>query len=380
MKEIKLSATRVNSFLECKLKYWMNYHDHLPKMVNPSFKLGLAVHESLEFAGKIWKKKEEFDSKDRKEIMEIYNEVSVREGIDDLSLHKKGIELVTKRLDDFMIGKKIVSLEWKFGMFGNEDIITRDGVALIGAIDRVEEIDQDTLLIVDYKTSSTAPTGDQLKNDLQLSIYDLVASLKWPDKRIILCLDLLKHEPVYSYRNEEEREEFSNYLKTVYDAMCGFTKRDAKPSLNIFCPWCSYNGFCGAYRKVCDKTNYTFEAIEKYKDVDLVNEWQKTRNSKKILEMRERELSMLIIEKIRRTGSNLCGESEEIYVRQNSRTSYDLKAVCELVPEKDFMKMIKLNNASVKKYINSRAAIRDGIKTESNFTSPFLATRKMRKK
>lgn len=382
-KEIKLSATRVSTFLECKQKYWFNYMDHLPKTTNPAFRLGLAVHETLEFAGKIWKKKEKFDPEDRKKIRDVYNEASVREGIDDLTLHKEGIELVNRRLDSFALGKKLVSLEWKFGMFGNEDIMTRDGVLLIGAIDKVEEIDQDTLLIIDYKTSSTAPTGDQLKNDLQLSIYDLVASLKWPEyERVILCLDLLKHNPVYTYRTEEEREEFSDYLKTVHDSMCGLTKRDAKPSLNIFCPWCSFNNYCNAYRKAYEKTNYTFEAIEGYEDSDLVSEWQKMRNTKKIIEARERELAMLVIEKIRRTGSNLVGKEEEIYIRQNSRKTYNSDVVHDLVPEKAFLKMVKLNNRAVEKYISNRPAIKDKVmdKTEINYTSPFLATKKLKKK
>jgi len=40
------------------------------------------------------------------------------------------------------------------------------------------------------------------------------------------------------------------------------------------------------------------------------------------------------------------------------------------------MKMIKLNTASVRKYINSRVALRDKIKTELNYTSPFLPPKK----
>jgi CRISPR/Cas system-associated exonuclease Cas4 (RecB family) len=51
-KKIKLSATRVSSFLSCKQKYWFSYHERLPKVANPSFKLGTAVHETLELLAK----------------------------------------------------------------------------------------------------------------------------------------------------------------------------------------------------------------------------------------------------------------------------------------------------------------------------------------
>ena len=54
-KIVKLSATRINTFLQCKLRYWYTYEEHLEKLANPSFKLGLACHDTLEKAGRIWK-------------------------------------------------------------------------------------------------------------------------------------------------------------------------------------------------------------------------------------------------------------------------------------------------------------------------------------
>jgi ATP-dependent helicase/DNAse subunit B len=71
-KQIKLSATRINTFLSCKQKYWFSYIEHLPKVANPAFKLGTACHEALEFAGIIWKEKGKFSKIDTKKIMEKY--------------------------------------------------------------------------------------------------------------------------------------------------------------------------------------------------------------------------------------------------------------------------------------------------------------------
>ena len=53
-KKIKLSATRINSYLQCKQRYWFNYVDKIEKLPNPVFALGLACHETLETAGKLW--------------------------------------------------------------------------------------------------------------------------------------------------------------------------------------------------------------------------------------------------------------------------------------------------------------------------------------
>ena len=69
-KIIKLSATRIDAFLKCKLKYWFNYVDHFPRVPSPAFKLGTAAHESLEFAGQIWKEKGKFTKTDKKKIID----------------------------------------------------------------------------------------------------------------------------------------------------------------------------------------------------------------------------------------------------------------------------------------------------------------------
>lgn len=382
-REIKLSATRISMFLDCKLKYWLNYHDNIPKMDNPAFKLGIACHETLEMAGQIWIKHGKFTKEDRKELMDFYNEVSVKEGINDMKTHKEGKDLVNKRLDDFMVGEKIISLEELFGTRDDNQVITKEGILLIGAMDKVVELDEDSLMVIDYKTSNTLPTRDQLESDVQLSIYDLVASIKWPKyKRIILCLDFLKGQPMTTYRTVEDREEFSNYLKTLHNSMSNLKKKDAKPSLNIFCPWCAYKDYCPTYKRAYEKTNYSFESAERYNGSDLMTEWMKMRDTKKIVEGRERELAMLIMERMKRRGAKIHNDKGEIYIRQNSRVYYDVKTVHNLVPARSFLKMVRLNKREVEKYISNKPSIKKQVigNAQSSYTSPFLAIKKLPRK
>jgi len=380
-KEIKLSATRISSFLECKYKYWCNYIEHMPKVPSPAFRLGTAVHEALELAGNIWMKKEKFTTADKKKVLDKYEEVSIREGIEDKLIHAEGKRLVKKRIDNFDLGK-IIGLEVEFGFRGKEDVTTTDDVPLMGAIDKAIEIDEETILIVDYKTSKTAPTADQMKVDNQLSIYDLVASYRWPKyKRIILSLDLLKHDMLYTYRTPEERVEFEHYLKELYDQMLSFTKKDAKAQLNMFCPWCDYKEYCPTYGKACKQSEYKFQAAIKLPEAELIQEWKDVKNIKKILEERDRELSMILIEKIKREDTNPVWGDQEVYIRQNSRTVYDLDIVSKVVPHDRLVGMINLNKSAVENYANENPAARDLIfgAARVNFTTPFLATKKIRK-
>ena len=379
-KIIKLSATRINNFLRCKLKYWLNYYEHLPKVTNPAFLLGRAVHESLELAGQIWMEKGVFDDEDKKKILDLYEKVSVREGIDDILIHEEGKRLVRNRLNSFDLGKGIISLEYEFGGKGN-DIVTEDGVHLVGAMDKVIEVDEDTLLVVDYKTSKTAPTPDQLRSDPQLSIYDVAASIKWQSyKRIILCLDLLKTEILYTYRTVEERESFKHYLKILHDEMNDFKKKDAKANLNMFCPWCDFKDYCDTYKEACEKSDYKFLSATNYSQEKLIDEWSTVKNTKKILEQRDRELSMIIIEKIKMSGSNLINGDEELYIRQNARTNYDVKAIAELIPHDDFKQLVNLNKKAVTDYLDANPAARKDVEasSQSNYATSFLAIKKIK--
>jgi len=386
-KNIKLSATRVNTFLSCKQKYWFNYYQKLPKVSNPAFKLGLAVHESLELAGHIWldNQRTEFTKADIEKIMDEYNRVSIREGIEEYSSHLEGRELVKKRLLNFVTGERLIGLETKFGFWGKDagpQVTSKYGVPLIGAIDKIEKYDEDTVLIIDYKTSKTAPTPIQMKSDIQLSIYDLVARQIWPGyKRVVLALDLLKSDVLYTYRTDEQREDFEVYLKAIYEEMLALKEEEVSATLNMFCPWCDYKDYCNTYQKACKKSDYEFLPTVNYTDDQLVTEWKSVKFTKKILESRERELGMIMMEKIRRTSENLTGNEEEVYVRQNAKINYDLLTVHEHVPTEDFAGLVNLNKKAVDMYVNLNPAVKDVISdtATTNYTSPFLATKKAKK-
>jgi len=390
-KNIKISATRISSFLSCKQKYWFSYHEKLPKVSNPAFKLGTTVHETLEFAGHIWLDKVKkggdessmsFTKAEIKKIMKEYDALSVREGIEDLGVHIEGKALVKRRLADFISGEKLLGLETKFGFWGKDagpSIKTKDGVPLMGAIDKVEQYDEDTLLIIDYKTSKTAPTADQLRVDPQLSIYNLVAKTLYPQyKRVVLALDLLKSGMAFTYRTDEEMEEFEAYLKVVYDQMLALKPEDVKASLNIFCPWCDYKDYCSTYQRACKKADYNFLPTMHYEDEQLVEEWKSVRATKKILEQRDRELSMILTEKIKRSGEDMEGETETIYIRQNSRTNFDLQTVAQTVPVEDFPSLVNVNKRAVENYMQDNPAVKEPIlaSANTNYTTPFLATKK----
>ena len=87
------------------------------------------------------------------------------------------------------------------------------------------------------------------------------------------------------------------------------------------------------------------------------------------------------MEKIKANASNLKGAEKEIYVKQNSSTNYNLNTVYDSVPSEDFPSLVNLNKKAVETYMSMNSSVKDMITNSAttNHTSPFLASRKIKK-
>lgn len=366
---IIMSATRMSMFLQCKWKYWCNYVLRLPRKPNTSFKLGLTVHESLALAGKIWKEKEKFTVEDVKAIKDRYNKVAAREGLEDPMIYHEGLQMVSSKINSFTTGK-ILTIEDKF------NVTTNEGVILTGAMDKVEELASKTLLVTDYKTSKYFETQDELKSDIQLSVYDVVASIKYPDyDRIVLSLDYLRGEPVFTYRTPSERGTFLGYMLAVYSEMLKLQKEDAVPQLNDMCNWCDFTDNCTMYQEALAGKSFFKKKPEEYTDEELVKEYLELKSRKRILDNREKQIKQYILTKINADEKDIIAANKKLFIRQNSSMMYDPKTVSEVMPLDDFVKVISVSKKEVDEYMIKHPAVKNRIMetAKKSFTAPFLS-------
>lgn len=374
-KRINMSATRVSSFLSCRWKYWCQYVIKKPRKPNAAFKLGIACHEALELAGSIWQKKEKFTKSDIQKIRKKYRESAAKEGIENMVIFDAGLQMITSRLDSFSVGR-IIDVEHKF------EITTNDGVTIIGAMDRVSELDQDTILVTDYKTSKYFYTDAELKEDIQLSMYDLVASLKYNDyPRIILSLDYLRGDPVYTYRTYRERQAFSKYLLSLYEEMLNFKEKDAKPMLNDMCNWCDHNDSCPAYIDAVNGPQVFSKSLSTMGNDELVAEYSSIKSKKRVVDEHEKKLKSFILQKIKNDHEEVKGDGKLLHIRQNKRTSYDTKTLYNAMPLDVFLRSVHVDNRAVEEFMVYNPAEKIKIKETASIkhTVPFLAQRKIKK-
>lgn len=368
-KNITMSATRMSMYLSCKWKYYCNYILHLPKKSNVSFKLGIAVHEALAEAGMVWKRNQKFAKEDIVRIKDMYNTVAAKEGLADTNIYHEGMQMVLSRVNNFANGE-ILTIEDRFR------VSTDEGVMLIGAMDKVEALSEDTVLVVDYKTSKYFETSAELKSDIQLSVYDVVASIKYPEyKRIILSLDYLRGDQVFTYRTSEERRGFLDYMLAIYKEMLKLEKEDCAPMLNDMCNWCDFTDNCTAYQEALAGRSLLKKNPEEYDNEELVKDYLEVKSKKRIIDNRERQLKQYILEKIKTGEKDLIGQGKQLYIRQNSSVAYDVRSVYDALPLDDFLDVIRVSKKSVDdklmKYPAGKSKVVNSAK--KNYTSPFVA-------
>lgn len=372
MKCAAMSATRLNVWCQCGWRYRCMYHSYLPRIDSIFFKLGTAVHQTLEFAGRLVRDEygRDFTGEEVSQIMDQFIKCAAKERIEDTTLLKDGQDMVMNKLRDFSVGREILSLERRFR------VETEEGVPLIGAMDKIVKIDDNTIGVVDYKTNKFASSAHELRSDSQLSIYDLAASLMYPEyKKIVLIMDYLRTKPVFSYRTPEERETFSKYVKAVYDEILATEEDDLKPNLNRFCANCDYKTHCPKYAKVMFGTDRTYKPAEILTNDELIQEYDNIKNTKKVVEARERELKMIVAERIREAGDDLYGEDKKVVVKQTSRLMYDMDTILDLLPPRDLRQVIAINKRNMDRYLNDvRPDLRDKVmETASfNFNAPWF--------
>jgi hypothetical protein len=222
-----------------------------------------------------------------------------------------------------------------------------------------------------------------MRSDVQLSMYNLVAKKLYPGyDRIILSLDMLRSgEIVYTYRTDEELDEFEKYLTVIHKEMSAITEKTAVPTLNFLCAWCDYTHICTKYKEACETREFAFLALDKMGDEDMMKEWDEVRSTKKLLEMRERALSDLMIEKIKIYDTNVNNGETEMVLRQMARTSYNPSKIADLISKEDFAGLVSISPTKLRKYLDKNPKIRHHVDelSETNYTNAFLASRKIKK-
>lgn len=373
-----LSASRLRTWLQCKYKYGCVYHKLAPKPVEPPkdyFGVGSAAHYALEYAGKKVVKNElhSFTKEDIESITGEYIKECSRLGLGDEAVIYDGLNLLLTKLDRFEFNHKIITLEKKFN-------VKVAGVPVLGAMDKVVELDRNTLCVIDYKTSKSVLTDTEIETDIQLSMYDAALRVLFPDyDDYRVCLDYLRFFPKHAERTEEQRYSFIQLLKYNYELILKTKKEDLKPELNKFCPWCDYVDVCPAIQEI----KKSIPNHQMFDDENtLADAYDKLRALGKILELKQKDIKSILIQKIKIAELNKLNTDDfNISIRQTPRVSYDPSMLYSIIGADDLISCVTVTNKKLETLIKRGILSKEDAQIASNvsYTTSIIDVRRKKK-
>lgn len=176
-KDVKLSATRLKTFLTCKRKYYYRYILHIngheiPRDMPQEWAIGIDVHTALK---ELYTKKNSYSNLDELK-RDLHRELDNACGKSELE--KYLISMQKRNLDTFC-SKEIQRFSQGWSVYSCEESMSVEfaGITLVGQIDRVDKRANE-IEVLDYKTGSyplyTAKNFTEA-TDFQLEFYYLLA-------------------------------------------------------------------------------------------------------------------------------------------------------------------------------------------------------------
>ena len=318
------SHSRLSSFERCRLQYKFRYLDRIRREVQgiEAF-MGNRVHEALE---KLYRDRmmertpalEELTSLYHRSWESQYSEKIriVRSEYSADHYRKVGERCIVdfyKTYRPFDDGVTL-GLEEKVGI----PLDAAGKYWMEGYVDRIVRVDPGTFEVHDYKTGGSIPSAEDLKNDRQLSVYQLGVQAKFPEAKDVR---LVWH---YLAFNQEFRSARSpdalETLKTTTMSLIQEVEatREFPPTESALCRWCDYQDICPLWKhriKVAPLAQNEFLNDSGVQLVDRLAEAESKRSAleKDLAKIKEAILTLMEREK----AAVLSGSKHEVKLAQD---------------------------------------------------------------
>ena len=235
---MKLSKSKVNSYLKCPLEFKFQYIDEIEVPENKYMALGSDVHLIAE----------KFTEKFGDDICDIdtYNELlKIAHDLDmeyDLTVH---IDNLSTFFDEMFV-------ENDYSLFSNEEYLLDEENRFSGICDIILENENNELVVIDYKTGRSSSFS---KYRLELCYYKLLVENVYNRKVSAVgifftkngklrLLDVCDEDNKRKYLNQNEINEAVDTLRKVRkDINNGIFPRRRQ----FLCKYCTYSDLCDEY-------------------------------------------------------------------------------------------------------------------------------------
>lgn len=237
-----LSYSRLTRFETCPLSYRLHYIEKQQAEPGLPLRFGKTIHAVLERLIKEVVDDERTGPLSEERAIELYREAWGAERLTGMDVFAEGLAILRRFIAEQGVvdHRDVLAIEKEFRLpVGPFEVL--------GFIDRVDWIDDETVEVIDYKTNHQLFTRDEVDTSLQMSLYEVAVRRLWPwAKKVKLTFWMLRHGVrQVTTRTEEQLADALAYVETLGRQTETATAYPAR--LNTNCSYCDHRKHCPAY-------------------------------------------------------------------------------------------------------------------------------------
>jgi RecB family exonuclease len=237
-----LSYSRLSRFETCPLSYRLHYIEKQQAEPGLPLRFGKTIHAVLERLIKEVVDDERTGTLSEERAIELYREAWGAEQLTGMDVFAEGLAILRRFIAEQGVvdHRDVLAIEKEFRLpVGPFEVL--------GFIDRVDWIDDETVEVIDYKTNHQLFTRDEVDTSLQMSLYEVAVRRLWPwAKKVKLTFWMLRHGVrQQTTRTEEQLADALAYVETLGRQTETATEYPAR--LNTNCSYCDHRKQCPAY-------------------------------------------------------------------------------------------------------------------------------------
>lgn len=242
-----VSYSQLQTFQVCPLHYKMRYILNVPTAPSPALSYGVSVHSAL---------RDFFQLIQAKQIVtpdlmyDLLKKNWIKVGYASKTHEEQSYKQAEQMLFDYAkqaLAEKPtpIAIELPFNFWLNKTL------KVGGRIDRVDQLPDGKIEIIDYKTGPNVPTDKKVKEDFQLAFYALAASEvresiihKEPDDITLTLYYLEANKRLSTTRSKEELQAAKDKILMLVDEI---SRSEFKCTGGMFCKNCEYKMVCQSF-------------------------------------------------------------------------------------------------------------------------------------
>lgn len=249
-----ISASSAQVFETCEARFNAEYIDRTPKLANEAGSRGSAVHEALQ----MWVEKEchlmNFTTvMEKQRAMRLIWEMVYYNHFSDDSNKAEGWQMLDRWLQrtDLMYGRTVLATEQKKSFKVNT---SRGELRVNYIIDRLDELADKSLEVIDYKTVAQPVPVDRMKQLIQPRLYAIATMIEHKGiPGVWVTYDLLRYDRVGVYFTRDDCLETWGYLHNLAERI--YASDGTRETLNPECRFCVRKSVCNTLHKFTTSGN-----------------------------------------------------------------------------------------------------------------------------